>query len=381
MEVITVAPGMVLGARYELLEPHAIGAMGEVWRAMDPVLGRIVAVKVLLPGLSADPGFVERFQAEARAMASLSDPSIVEVYDYGQTAAISYLVMRLVEGESLHALLGRVGPLPPREVMTIVAQAAHALHQAHRNGIVHRDVKPSNLVVRPDGHLVLTDFGIADGVAALPAAVIGTAGYLAPEQLAGGPALPATDVYSLGVVAYECLTMRQPIAVDGPLAGASAHGHDHPTPLPDSVPATVQHVVMRALAPEAKDRWPSAEAMAEAASQAARELPVSPWVGVAPVPRPGASPAPTAVLPGNFAGASHRPGPRLWLMAAVAGVATLLVAIGIALSGFHGPALPPASPGQTAQPGNGAGPLPASPSERDGDNSGHGGDGSGHGRG
>ena len=156
-----LAPGTRLGGRYELREPVGRGGMGEVWRADDPVLGRTVAIKVVLPSLSAEPGFAERFRTEARAMAALSDPSIVEVYDYGQVDGISYLVMPFIQGESLHELLNRVGPLPPREAMNVVAQVANALQQAHRSGIVHRDVKPGNLLVRPDGRLMLTDFGIA----------------------------------------------------------------------------------------------------------------------------------------------------------------------------------------------------------------------------
>ena len=381
MEATTVAPGTVLGGRYELREPLAAGGMGEVWRAEDRVLDRIVAVKVLLPSLSADPGFAERFQAEARTLASLSDPSVVEVYDYGQSGTVTYMVMRLVEGESLHALLNRVGPLPAREAMTIVAQAARALHHAHRSGVVHRDVKPSNLVVRPDGRLVLTDFGIAHGTAADPAAttgrLMGTVPYLAPEQITGDPVGPATDVYALGVVAYESLTMTMPFDDD----------RQEPRPLPGDLPSSIRHVVMRALAADPADRWPSAEAMAEAADRAARGLPASPWVGTAPVLRAAPRPAPTAALPpiADASGQRRRPWPGL--IPVVAGAAILMVAIGIVLGNADSRGGLPISPPGGVQPSTSVSPQqtvtegPDEQGEDRHDNSGPGGGGGGHGRG
>jgi serine/threonine protein kinase len=293
-----LAPGTSVGDRYVLREPVARGGMGEVWRADDLVLGRTVAVKVLLPSLSGDPGFAERFRTEARAMAALSDPRIVEVYDYGQADGIAYLVMPFITGESLHELLNRAGPLPPREAMTIVAQAANALQLAHQSGIVHRDVKPGNLLLRPDGRLVLTDFGIAridaaDQVTGADVA-IGTAAYLAPEQISGNRVAPATDIYSLGVVAYECLTLTRPFDADSSAGVALIHTRDEPPPLPDTIPPPVRQVVMRALAKDPEQRWPSAHAMAQAATTAARELPEQPWFAApeAPPRRPAPPPTP-----------------------------------------------------------------------------------------
>jgi eukaryotic-like serine/threonine-protein kinase len=398
MGVDMLAPGTRLGDRYELREPVARGGMGEVWRADDPVLGRTVAVKVLLPRLSAEPGFAERFRTEARAMAALSDPSIVEVYDYGQDDGIAYLVMPFVQGESLHELLNRAGPLPPREAMFIVAQVANALQQAHRSGIVHRDVKPGNVLVRPDGRLMLTDFGIARSVAADPVTtsggVIGTAAYLAPEQIAGSRVAPATDVYALGVVAYECLTMTQPFVADFPIDAALKRTLDEPPPLPDTIPPNVRHVVMRALAKDPDQRWPSAHAMAQAATTAARELPESPWSAVATVP--ARLPAPTAALP-PILDEPRRHG-RLWagLVPIAAGVALLIAATAIALSGINAPSgttVPPASvvpsdesvrdPQQTEpnQQGTAPGNDGGDDGERGGDNSGPGGGGGGRGGG
>ncbi|MFD0592764.1 protein kinase [Catellatospora coxensis] len=266
-------PGLTLGGRYTLQVLIARGGMGEVWRAEDTVLGRRVAVKVLLPNLAVDPGFAARFRAEAQAMAALSDPGIVEIYDYGQADGIAYLVMQFVEGESLLSLVRRVGPLEPARAMRLLARAADAIHAAHLQGIVHRDVKPANLLLRQDGRLALTDFGIARIVAAdrLTAAgeIFGTASYLAPEQVTGGDIGPATDVYALGVVAYEMLTQRRPFAGDTPLAVALQHVNEPPPDLPGSVPEPVRAVVMRALAKDPAERWPSAAALSAAASAAA----------------------------------------------------------------------------------------------------------------
>jgi serine/threonine-protein kinase len=285
-----VQAGTTLDGRYVLADLIARGGMGEVWRADDNLLGRTVAVKLLLPSLSGDPGFAARFEAEARAMAALSSASgparpagtsgqapaepvgIVEIYDYGQADGMAFLVMQYIDGESLHQLLARSGALPPERVMSLVAQAARALQVAHDRGIVHRDVKPGNLLVQEDGRLVLTDFGIARMVASdrltESGAIVGTAAYLAPEQVAGGQTTPATDIYALGVVAYECLTLRRPFEAETPIAVALMHAKEKPPPLPSDIPADVRAVVMRALAKKPADRWPSARAMAEAAQVA-----------------------------------------------------------------------------------------------------------------
>jgi eukaryotic-like serine/threonine-protein kinase len=280
--------GGTLGGRYVLSTPIARGGMGEIWRADDPVLGRTVAVKVLLPGLSDDPGFATRFRVEARAMATLSDPAIVEIYDYGQDDDLSYLVMQFIEGESLHRLLGRAGPLEPAHVLTLVSQAATALHQAHRHGIVHRDVKPGNLLIRTDGRLMLTDFGIAHIVTADRmtdvGSIMGTAAYLAPEQVSGDRLTPATDIYALGVVAYECLVGRRPFVAETPIAVALKQLRDPPPPLPDDILAAVRELVLRALAKDPADRWPTAAAMAEAA-------------GAVPLPPRSAFPPPVTAAP------------------------------------------------------------------------------------
>ena len=220
---MTIQAGMTLGGRYRLDERIAGGGMGEVWRGTDQVLGRTVAVKVLLPSLLNEPGFAERFRGEARTMATVNHPGIVDVYDYGSDDAVgAYLVMEYVEGEALSNTLSKVGRLTPARTMDLVAQAAEALQAAHDRGVVHRDVKPANLLVRPDGRLVLTDFGIARsamvGQLTAVGSVLGTASYISPEQASGGVATPLSDVYALGVVAYQCLSGRRPFDGDNPLS-------------------------------------------------------------------------------------------------------------------------------------------------------------------
>ena len=271
-----ISPGVTLGGRYRLDERIAGGGMGDVWRGTDEVLGRTVAVKILLPALLDEPGFAERFRGEARTMATINHPGVVDVYDYGSDQQLAFLVMEYVEGDALSRTLSRVGRLTPARTMALVAQAADALQAAHENGIVHRDVKPGNLLVRPNGTLVLTDFGIARSalVGQLTAAgsVLGTASYISPEQAAGDVATSASDVYALGVVAYQCLSGHRPFDGATPIEIAMKHVRDTPRPLPGDIPPPVRAIVDRALAKDPKARWPSASAMAAVARQAAASL-------------------------------------------------------------------------------------------------------------
>ncbi|HEX7745227.1 MAG TPA: serine/threonine-protein kinase, partial [Micromonosporaceae bacterium] len=272
-----LSPEAVLSDRYRLVEHLATGGMGEVWRATDTVLGRPVAVKVLLPALLAEPGFGARFAAEARMMAALQHPGIVNVYDYGESdlpggARAVYLVMEHVDGESLAARLKGSGRMDARTTLSIVAQAADALHAAHTAGIIHRDVKPGNLLVRPDGTVTLVDFGVARSAEVtsltLTNNVVGTALYMAPEQAAGRPVSPATDIYALGAVAYHCVAGHPPFSGGTSLDVAIKHLHDEVPPLPTDVPAGVAALVTRALEKEPADRFESAEALAAAARTA-----------------------------------------------------------------------------------------------------------------
>ncbi|MGN9775535.1 protein kinase domain-containing protein [Micromonospora sp. H33] len=310
--------GVVLGDRYRLDERVATGGMGAVWRCTDVALERVVALKVLLPALTEDPEFTTRFRAEARMLAAVRHPGVVAVHDVGRATLadggpVDYLVMEYVDGEPLGTWLRRAGRLDAASTMSVVAQAADALHAAHAAGIVHRDVKPGNLLVKPDGQVVLVDFGIARSgtTAGLTAAnmVLGTASYMSPEQAANQPVSAATDIYALGTVAYACLAGRPPFDGDNPLQVALRHLQDQPAPLPPETPAAVVAVVERAMAKSPADRWPDAAALADAAT-GAREATLAvvpdsarpPWAvaGASPAAGPpglGAAPPPPAAAP------------------------------------------------------------------------------------
>jgi serine/threonine-protein kinase len=291
-------PGALLSNRYRLDERVGGGGMGEVWRATDEVLGRTVAVKVMRPELLEEPSFAERFLAEARTMATIKHRGVVAVHDYYGDSSGAYLVMEYVEGEALSRRLYRFGELDPVRTMTLVAQAADALQAAHDKGVVHRDIKPGNLLVAADDTLVLTDFGIARSAASTPltatGAVIGTPSYLAPEQVLGKPATPQSDVYALGVVAYECLTGRRPFDGENPFDVAMKRLREPPPTMTGDIPPAVAAVVERALAADVAQRWPSAAALAAAARSANAPVPTS-LVPTSPVPTsPAAAPAPAA---------------------------------------------------------------------------------------
>src|SRR5512135_356566 len=270
-----------LSGRYTLEERIAAGGMGEVWRALDETLRRPVAVKLLKPEYAGDLSFLQRFRGEARHTARLSHPGIASVYDYGEVGAangrpMAYLVMELVEGEPLSALLSREHRLSADRTLDVLGQAADALQSAHTVGVVHRDVKPGNLLVRPDGVVKVTDFGIARTVDAAPLTatgiMMGTAYYVSPEQASGRPVTPASDVYSLGVVAYECLAGRRPFDDRNPISVVMAHQQDPPPPLPGDVPPPVRSLVAQALAKDPTARPASAGAFARTAARVREAL-------------------------------------------------------------------------------------------------------------
>jgi serine/threonine-protein kinase len=268
-----LAPGDILNHRYHLTTRIGGGSMGEVWRGRDLVLGRTVAVKIVLPGLLDAPTFADRFAAEARVMAMIDHPGVVGVFDYGYTPATAgrrataFLVMEYVEGESLDKVLERCGPLGPGFVLDTVARLLEALSVVHRQGIVHRDVKPSNVLLTNDG-VVLADFGIArspESVSLTGAdALMGTVPYLAPELFHAEGASPATDVYAVGVLAYELLSGAPPFDAESTAAVMYKHVNEVPPPLPQHVPGNVAALVARALAKEPRQRWSDAAAMAAA---------------------------------------------------------------------------------------------------------------------
>ena len=282
---MTLAADQVLGNRYRLVERIAGGGMGEVWRGRDDVLGREVAVKVLRREYADDPVFLQRFRAEARHTANLSHPNIAAVYDFGEgdpdqpgEPGSPFLVMEHVPGEPLSALISREGRLDPGRTMHLVGQAAFGLQAAHDAGVIHRDVKPGNILVTPADEVKITDFGIARATNSVPltqtGAIMGTAFYISPEQASGQSVTPASDVYSLGIVAYECLTGRRPFAGDTPVGVALAQVSQEPPALPGSVPGPVRDLVLRTLAKEPAQR-PAPARRLGAEALALRDVPAA----------------------------------------------------------------------------------------------------------
>lgn len=311
--------------------------MGDVWRASDLILGRQVAVKVLLPALVSDPDFIARFRAEARIMAALRHPGIVQVFDCGaddlpEGGRADYLVMEFVDGEPLSKRIETAGRLDVAETMSIVAQAAAALNAAHRGGIVHRDVKPSNLLVHEDGTVVLVDFGVARStdITSITStnAVPGTALYMAPEQAAGRPVSGATDIYALGAVTYCCLTGSPPFTGDNPLQVAVRHLDDEPPELPNEIPEAVRALVSRALAKDPLDRFTTGAAMAEAARTAVTGG-EPPTAMAAAVPLRDAGPGAGTDVPAGAAVASGARGQSRRGPLVGAGVAMLVALVGL----------------------------------------------------
>jgi serine/threonine-protein kinase len=259
--------------------------MGQVWRGVDIALHRPVAIKVLRSEYTGDPTFLARFRAEAQHAASLSHPNIAAVFDYGEEVAqdgtgetLAYLVMELVEGEPLSALLAREGALPTATTLSLLRQTAFALAEAHHAGMVHRDVKPGNILVRPDGSLKITDFGIAWSARSVALTrtgqVIGTPQYLSPEQAEGRPATPASDVYALGLIGYECLTGHPAFDGDNAVTIALKQVREQPAALPHDVPAGVRGLISQSLAKNPAARLPDGAAVVAAIEDIAAGRPV-----------------------------------------------------------------------------------------------------------
>ncbi|SDF96957.1 serine/threonine protein kinase [Blastococcus aurantiacus] len=340
-----VEPGRrCLGDRYELHQMIAAGGMGQVWRATDIALHRSVAVKVLRSEYTGDPSFLARFRAEAQHAASLSHPHVAAVFDYGEETAqdgtgetLAYLVMELVEGEPLSALLAREGALDPDTTLRLLQQTAFALAEAHRMGLVHRDVKPGNILVRDDGSVKITDFGIAWSARSVALTrtgqVIGTPQYLSPEQAEGRLATPASDVYALGLIGYECLTGHPAFEGDNAVTIALKQVQQEPEPLPGALPPGVRTLISRALVKNPAARIPDGAAFGAAiddvlAGREPAEVPAPPTQQVDALPLPsgdGAGPTTGTTVLGPPA---PRRGRRL--ATAVLPLVALLAGAGIA---------------------------------------------------
>ncbi len=262
--------GKVLGNRYEILERLGGGGMAIVYKGRDTMLNRLVTIKVLRPEYTSDEDFVRRFRREARSVASLSHPNIVNIYDVGQESDVYYLVMEYIDGENLKTLIKREGPLPLEKALQFAGQICDALDHAHENNIVHRDVKPHNILITKTGRAKLTDFGIAleAGTATMTSTdtILGSVHYISPEQAKGEQAGAASDIYSMGIVLYEMLTGRVPFTGDSPIAIALCHVQNTPelpSKLRPGIPAGVEKVVLKALSKEPQDRFPTAGEMSQ----------------------------------------------------------------------------------------------------------------------
>ena len=239
--------GTLLGNRYKLTSRIAVGGMGEVWKGVDSVLGREVAAKILKDEYLSESTFLARFRAEAQNMGRVSDPGIAGVYDYGDEQGSPYLVMEYVPGEALSAIIERSAPLSETDTLSIVSQAAQALGAAHKVGVIHRDIKPGNILMTPDFRVKITDFGIARVTDQAPLTktgqVMGTAQYLAPEQATGKGSGPGSDLYALGIIAYEALAGQRPFTGDSQVAIAIAQVNQQHPPLPDTVSEPLRRFV------------------------------------------------------------------------------------------------------------------------------------------
>ncbi len=258
----------VFNGRYELVARLARGGMANVFLARDLQLDRAVALKVLFPEFATDPTFVQRFRHEARAAANLNHPNIVSIYDWGEERGTYFIVMEYIEGESLAQMLQGGHHFSFEQAIDVVGDVAAALHFAHENGVIHRDVKPGNILISKTGQVKVTDFGIAQAISAKEnltqtGTVMGTATYFSPEQARGLSIDPRSDVYSLGVVLYEMLTGTPPFSGDNPVSVAYMHVQEEPQPPSDRNPdisADLESVVLMALAKEPDDRYDSAAA-------------------------------------------------------------------------------------------------------------------------
>ncbi|MEO8085028.1 MAG: protein kinase [Ardenticatenales bacterium] len=265
-------PALVLNDRYRLLDVIGEGGMAVVWRAEDALLSRVVAVKLLRDQFASDPEFLERFRSEARSAAALNQPGVVGLYDVGKDGGRHYLVMEFVPGRDLKSVIRHDGPLAPGRAVEIAAQLARAVGAAHSQGLIHRDLKPQNVIMASaTGRPKVADFGIARAMSDVgittPGVVMGTVHYLAPEQAAGKSATPASDVYSLGVVLYEMLTGDVPFEADSSLGVAMRVLHEDPQPVEErspAVPPALAAIVRKAMARDPGARYPDAGALADA---------------------------------------------------------------------------------------------------------------------
>lgn len=263
-------PGRMLSGRYQVQDKIGTGGMATVYRGQDQVLGRTVAIKMMLPQYANDPSFAARFKQEAQAAAALSSPYIVSIYDWGKDGESYYIVMEYLRGTDLKSGIRKHGALDSRKVAQIGSQIAQALSVAHRHDIIHRDIKPQNIMVQPDGNIKVMDFGIArakNSSLTTDNSVLGTAHYVSPEQSTGKPLGPTTDIYSLGIVMYEAATGRVPFVGDDAISVAMKQVNEAPQPpslINPNVDPALEAIILRCMEKNPADRYQSADELARA---------------------------------------------------------------------------------------------------------------------
>ena len=326
-----IAAGTVIDGRYRVIAKLGSGGMADVYLAHDELLGRQVAVKVLQDRFAGDQQFVERFRREASAAASLSHPNIVAIFDRGSWDGTYYIAMEYLPGKTLKELVREEGPLPPSQAIEIAIQVLRAAAYAHRHGVIHRDLKPHNIILAEEGRVVVTDFGIAraasDGEITQVGSIMGTAQYLSPEQAEGGKVSEASDIYAVGVLLYELLTGTVPFQGDSAVAVALQHLSTPPRPpslLNPAVPRQLDQVVLRALAKNPADRYPSAQSFIDALTAAGQTIALP----TAPIDQQPTEAIP-ALVPQEEDGKGRR---RWWLGLLVAAVAAGGAVAGLLLS-------------------------------------------------
>src|SRR6266511_1304392 len=327
-----MADQKVLGGRYEIDSMLGRGGMAEVYLGIDRVLGRQIAVKVLGSQFSKDNSFVTRFRREAQSAAALNHPNVVSVFDTGSDDGTHFIVMEYIKGKTLSQVIREDGPLMPERAVEITLAVAEALAFAHRNGIIHRDVKPGNIMLTPSGDVKVMDFGIARATTSesitQTATVLGTATYFSPEQAQGARVDARSDIYSLGCVLYEMLTAQPPFSADTAVAVAYKHVQENPVPpsgLNRDVPTSLDAIVMKCLAKNPDNRYQSAEELRQdlARFQAGRPVMATPILPLAPTEVVERTARPTSVLPATATGAVEKP--RRWAAWAILGLILALL--------------------------------------------------------
>lgn len=328
----------IFNKRYRVIEKIGGGGMADVYRAEDLELGRIVALKILHKHFASDEGFLERFRREARAAAKLNHPNIVSIHDVGQENGVYFIVMEYVKGMTLKKLIQKDAPLSTEKVVHIAMQIAKAMEFAHEHEIVHRDIKPQNVIITDTGEIKVTDFGIAragsTSTMTRTGSILGTAHYVSPEQAQGGVVGPTTDIYSLGVVIYEMATGELPFRGENPVAVALKHIND--TPLPPrqvfaAVPESLEAVTLKAMAKNPSDRYQSAEALRDDLKRVVEDMPVK-IIGAVPVNGDPSDMTKTMIAQTSRPTARPARKPKKGLIAAIIAVAALLLFGGAALA-------------------------------------------------